>query len=263
MGAQEVRGFALKMLVAIFCAATLLAISPAPARADKALVAVATNFAEVIRELKPVFEQASGHRLQTATGSTGKLYAQIKHGAPFHVLLAADTERPRRLVSEGDAEIGSQFTYATGRLTLWSLGQKQIGPDGRDRLTSAGLRHIAIANPKLAPYGMAAEEALRTFGLWEALSPKIVMGQNIGQTFSMVATGNAELGFVALSAVLSPRNTQTGSRWDIPANAHRPIRQDAVLLKAGRGNTAARTFLRFLKTPQARVIIKRFGYGID
>ena len=245
--------------IAFFC--SLAAI--APARAANALVAVAANFAEVVQELKPIFEKASGHRLQATTGSTGKLYAQITAGAPFQILLSADAMTPERLEAEGTGVARTRFTYAIGRLTLWSSDPARITGDGRAALTASDVRHIAIANPDLAPYGVAARQTLRSLGLWEALRGRIVIGQNIGQTHSMVATGNAQLGFVALSAVLSPRAPAKGSRWDIPGNLFSPIRQDAILLKAGAGNEAARSFLDVLRSAEARRIIERHGYGVE
>jgi len=234
-----------------------------PARAEEALVAVAANFAEVIQDLKPVFEKASGHKLQATTGSTGKLYAQIKEGAPFQILLSADAKTPERLETEKAGVAGSRFTYAIGKLTLWSPDQKRIGSDGAAALKASDVSHIAIANPDLAPYGVAAREALQALRLWDSLKTKIVMGQNIGQTHTMVATGNAQLGFIALSAVLSPRESAKGSRWDVPQNLFAPIRQDAILLNAGSKNEAAIAFIKFLKTPEARTVIESYGYGIE
>ena len=248
---------------ALALAVLSLPIVIAPARAAEALVAVAANFAEVIEELRPIFERETGHRLQATTGSTGKLYAQITAGAPFQILLSADARTPERLEAEGPGISGTRFTYAIGRLTLWSGDPAAIAGDGKAALTASGVRHIAIANPDLAPYGVAARQALQRLGLWESLQGKIVMGQNIGQTHSMVATGNAQLGFVALSAVLSPRAPAGGSRWDVPQDLFAPIRQDAVLLKPGADNAAARAFLEFLKSDPAREIIGRFGYGVE
>ncbi|MEX2455039.1 MAG: molybdate ABC transporter substrate-binding protein, partial [Rhodospirillaceae bacterium] len=221
------------------------------------------NFAEVIEELTPVFERETGHRLQATTGSTGKLYAQIRAGAPFRLLLSADAGTPERLEAEGAGVTGTRFTYAIGRLTLWSSDPGRISGDGKTALTAGDVRHIAIANPDLAPYGIAARQVLQGLGLWDSLQVRIVMGQNIGQTHSMVATGNAQLGFVALSAVLSPRAPAQGSRWDVPPELFAPIRQDAILLKAGAENEAARAFLDFLKSAQAREIIERYGYGVE
>ncbi len=238
------------------------AMATGAARAEDTLVAVAANFAEVVDALQPDFGQATGHRLTAITASTGTLYAQIARGAPFDVLLSADVRTPERLAAEGAGVPGTRFTYAVGRLTLWSSDPARIAGDGAAALRDPELRHIAIANPDLAPYGVAAREALRSLGLWEALRPKLVMGQNIGQTHSMVATGNAALGFVALSAVVSPRAKVRGSRWDVPQKLYSPIRQDALLLRAGAGNAAARAFLDFLKSAEAQAVIKRYGYGL-
>lgn len=238
-----------------------LVIAPLAARADEALAAVAANFAEAAEALVPLFHEATGHDLVLTTGSTGKLFAQISEGAPFDVMLAADTATPARLVDDGLAVAGTPFTYAVGRLTLWSPDPDRIGADGRAALKDDGLRFVAIANPDLAPYGLAAREALRNLGLWDALQPRIVMGQNIGQTNSLVASGAAELGFVALSAVLSPRAETKGSRWDVPQELFQPIRQDAVLLAHGADNLAAQAFLDFLQTPDAVQVIEAFGYG--
>jgi len=232
-------------------------------RAAETLVAVAANFAEVVDELRPTFEKAAGHRINATTGSTGKFYAQIKAGAPFQILLSADAKTPDRLESEGAGVAGTRFTYAIGRLTLWSSDPKRVMGDGKSVLTAGDVRHIAIANPDLAPYGAAARETLQSLGLWDTLKSKIVMGQNIGQTHSMVETGNAQLGFVALSAVLSPRATTKGSRWDVPQELFAPIRQDAILLKPGVDNAAARAFLAFLKSADARKVIERYGYSVE
>lgn len=238
-----------------------LAFGPVMARAETALAAVAANFAETAEALVPLFREATGHDLTLTTGSTGKLYAQIGAGAPFDLLLSADAATPARLLAEGNAVEGSDFTYAVGRLTLWSTDPDRIEGNGRAALEDPDLRFLAIANPDLAPYGVAAREALQSLELWEALQPKIVMGQNIGQTNSMVVTGAAELGFVALSAVLSPRTAIKGSRWDVPQALFNPIRQDAVLLDPGADNAAARAFLVFLRSPEAAAVIDRFGYG--
>lgn len=229
--------------------------------AGTTLVAVAANFAATAEVLARDFATATGHTVRLTTGSTGKLYAQIGAGAPFDVLLAADAATPARLLDEGKAVAGTSFTYAVGRLTLWSPEPARIGADGRAALTDPKLRFVAIANPDLAPYGVAAREALRSLGLWETLQPKIVMGQNIGQTHSMVVSGAAEIGFVALSAVLSPRTETKGSRWDVPRDRYAPIRQDAVLLTAGAENDAAKAFLDFLGSAQAAEVIHGFGYG--
>lgn len=250
------RAFPALLLLTTFPASSL------PARGD-ALLAVAANFAEPIERLQAAFEPSSGHRLIVATGSTGKLYAQIKNGAPFDVLLAADQARPHLLAAEGLALPSTRFTYAIGRLTLWSPDPKRIGKDGVLALKAKNFRYLAIANPDLAPYGAASKQALQALRLWDTLQDRIVMAQNIGQTHALVATGNAELGLVALSHVLSLRNPAPGSRWDVPPDLHAPIRQDAVLLKRGASNPAARAFLEFLRHTAARKIIEEFGYGTE
>ncbi|MEX2615476.1 MAG: molybdate ABC transporter substrate-binding protein [Alphaproteobacteria bacterium] len=240
-----------------------LSVVPAPAHADEALVVVATNFKEVAGELKTMFEAETEHTVNITTGSTGKLYAQIKNGAPFHVFMAADRERPKRLEDEGDGVPGTRLTYAIGRIVLWSPDAGRISGNGVEALKAGDFDHLAIANPELAPYGLAAKQTLRYYGLWDTVSARIVMGQNIGQAHSMVATGNAQMGFVAKSHVASPGNRQPGSSWDVPGEAYDPIRQDAVLLKAGAENAAARAFLDFLRSPWAREVIGRFGYGVE
>lgn len=234
-----------------------------PAAGEEAIVAVAANFAEVAERLEADFERASGHTLTFVAGSTGKLHAQIVNGAPFDAFLSADRESPERLEKEGLAVAGSRFTYATGRLTLWSPEPGRVGSDGAATLRQGKLRRLAIANPALAPYGAAARQTLESLGLWERLKDRIVMGETIGQAHALVASGNAELGFVALSYVLSPRNTSPGSRWDVPLHLHEPIHQDAVLVARGAGNPAARGFLEFLRSAKAKAVIKTYGYGVD
>ena len=253
------RGFARSL-----CAALWIALAgAAPAAADEALVAVAANFAEVAEALRTEFERNTGHTVILTSGSTGKLYAQIAQGAPFHALLSADQKTPARLEAEGHAVAGTRFTYAIGRLALWSADPQRIGADARAALTDPGLRFVAIANPALAPYGMAARETLEALGLWDALRPNIVMGENIGQAHAMVASGNAELGFVALSALMSRRAAAGGSRWEVPQDLFTPIRQDALLLTAGRGHPAAVAFLSLLRSQQARRVIGTYGYAVE
>ena len=246
-------------------AAMLLVAGPSAARAETVLVAVAANFADAAATLSPMFSAATGHDVQLTTGATGKLYAQITEGAPFEVLLSADARTPLRLEEEGKAVAQTRFTYAVGQLALYSADPGRIGPDGRAALEDPALRFVAIANPDLAPYGVAAREAMQAMGLWDALSAKVVMGQNVGQTFSLVATGAAEVGFVAMSAVKSPGkdpgHAPAGSHWQVPQEMFGPIRQDAVLLVAGAGNPAALAFMDFLKSPEAVAVIAAFGYG--
>lgn len=232
--------------------ALLFACLPVPAIADQALVAVAANFSEAAHTLGSDFEKSTAHNITITTGSTGKLYAQILHGAPYDILLAADQKRPEILETDGQALPGSRFTYAVGRLTLWSASN-DVGPD---TLRSGNFRKLAIANPDLAPYGAAAQATLHALGVADLVKPKIVMGENIAQAFALVSTGNAELGFVALANVLNA----AGSRWDIPSNLHSPIRQDAVLLKRAAANPAAKDFVLYLKGAKAKAIIESLGY---
>ena len=239
-----------------------LAVVPA-AHGGEAIIAVATNFRNVAELLKLDFERQSGHAIELAAGSTGKLYAQIIMGAPYDAFLAADQVRPERLEREGFAAPGTRFTYAIGVLTLWSADAGLLETASADVLSSPDIRHVAVASPALAPYGAAAKQALGGLGLWDAVRNKLVMGQNVGETFSMVATGNAEAGFVALSAVLDPRTGGRGSRWDVPGELYDPIRQDAVLLMRGADNDAASQFLQFLRTPDARAVMRQSGYRTD
>ncbi|WP_347310293.1 molybdate ABC transporter substrate-binding protein [Defluviimonas sp. SAOS-178_SWC] len=224
-----------------------------PVRAETALVAVATNFRPVVEALAPAFEGETGHRIELSAAATGKLAAQVEAGAPFDVFLAADTTTPDRLVSEGFADSESRFTYAVGQLVLWSANPAADLGDPTAALRAA--RHIAIANPEIAPYGKAAMQSLAFMGLPD-LSDKFVTGENIGQTHALVASRAAELGFVAGSAVTDG----TGTGWTVPADHHDPIRQDAVLLAHGEGNPAASAFLAYLRSDAARAVIARFGY---
>jgi len=247
--------------VAVLLAALLLA---APAvRSEVALVAVAANFAEVMERLEADFEAESPHAVTITTGSTGQLYAQIANGAPFDALLAADQARPERLEAEGLAVRGSRFTYARGQLVLWSVEADRVGDDGQIVLLQGEFRRLAMANPDLAPYGLAARQVLEGLNLFAALRDRIVFGENVGQTHAMVATGNAELGFVARSYVDSPRNPAPGSRWTVPETLHEPIRQDAVLLLRGEDNSAARDLLAYLRRPAVRQVIAGHGYGVE
>lgn len=234
-----------------------------PAIAGETTVAVAANFTDVLTELQPGFQAVTGHDVRLVIGSTGKLYAQIIAGAPFDVLLAADQERPMRLVAADLAVKDSRFTYAVGQLTLWSADPQRIGADGPAALRAADVRHVAMAHPDLAPYGAAARATLQALGVWDDLQNRIVRAENVGQVFAMVASGNAELGFVARSAVRNPRRDITGSHWDVPAAFHAPIRQDAVLLRRGSANPAARAFLDTLAGDEARAMIQRFGYRTE
>ncbi len=241
-------------------ATVLLAAFSTPAAADTVLIAVAANFAGAAEKIAAEFNQKTGNTAEITTGSTGKLYAQITEGAPFEILLSADMKTPKKLQAEGQAVEGSQFTYAIGGLTVWSVDAGLIGADAKTSLSSDKIRFVAIANPDLAPYGVAAKEALTNLGLWDAIQPKIVLGQNIGQVFAMASAGAADAAFVATSALAGPDAPKTGSRLDIPQALFTPIRQDAVLLNKGKDNAAAIAFLDFLKGDTAKGIITDFGY---
>lgn len=230
------------------------------AHADKVTVAVAANFTAPIQKIALAFEQETGHKIVAAYGSTGKFYAQIKNGAPFEVLLAADDETPTKLVAEGAAVAGTQFTYAIGKLVLWSA--KPAVVDGAGEVLKRGaFDHIALANPKLAPYGAAAVQAMKTLGVFDALQPKLVTAESIGQSYQFVTSGNALLGFVALSQVLKDGKIE-GSVWIVPAKLYSPIRQDAVLMEKGKSNPAAVALMQFLKGEKTKVIVKSFGYEL-
>lgn len=232
-------------------------------RAEAVLVATASNFAEAASEIAAAFEAGSGHRVTISLGATGKIYAQVRNGAPYDVFLSADRRRPEMLETEGFATRGARFTYAIGRLTLWSVDAKRIAGDPKTALTGKTVRAIAIANPALAPFGLAAQETLQKLGLWQRLAPRLVTGENIGQAFTLTATGNAQLGFVATSLLEGERGKALGgSRWDVPASLHAPIRQDAVLLKRAATNAAARDFLDYLRAPKARAIMTQLGYNV-
>ena len=229
------------------------------ARADDVQVAVAANFAAPMQKIAAQFEKDSGHKLVLSSGATGKFYAQIRNGAPFEVLLAADDATPVKLEKEGYAVAGSRFTYAIGRLVLWSAKADVV--DGKGEVLKKGpFTHLSIANPKLAPYGAAAAQTLKALGLLDAVQPKFVQAENITQAFQFIASGNAELGFVALSQVYEDGKLKSGSAWIVPANLHQPIRQDAVLLEKGRTRPAAQALLRFLKSDQAKNLIRQVGY---
>ncbi|MDZ4251582.1 MAG: molybdate ABC transporter substrate-binding protein [Sulfuritalea sp.] len=237
----------------------LLACLGRAACAGEVQVAVAANFAAPAKLIAAAFEKDTGHKAQLAFGGTGKFYAQIRNGAPFDVLLAADDETPARLEQEGAAVAGSRFTYATGRLLLWSAQAGYVDDQGKV-LTQGDFRHLAIANPRLAPYGAAAVEVLTALKLLDAVRPRFVQAENIAQAHQFVATGNAELGFVALSQLMQDGRLGAGSAWLVPAKLHRPIKQDAVLL--GKGKPAAVAWLKYLRGDKAQAIIKSFGYEI-
>jgi molybdate transport system substrate-binding protein len=236
---------------------------PVAACAEEAIIALAANFKDTADKLEADFESRTGHDIILTAGSTGKLYAQIVNGAPFDIFLAADQVRPRLLEERNKIVQGSRFTFATGRLVLWSSDASRLNnTNGAVILSDGDFRRLAIANPDLAPYGAAAREVMQNLGTWEVLQSKIVMGENISQGFTFVATGNAELGFVALSSVLA-NDEYSGSYWEPPPVLYTPIKQDAVWLKRAENNKAAQDFLAYLKSDDARAIIADLGYRIE
>ncbi len=231
------------------------------AHADEVSVAVAANFTAPMKTIAADFEKDTGHKVVASYGATGKFYTQIKNGAPFEVFLAADDKTPAKLINEGAAVKGSAFTFAVGKLVLWSPKQAIVDGAG-EVLKNGGFNHIAIANPKTAPYGAAAVATMKALGVLGALEPKFVVGENITQTYQFVSTGNALLGFVALSQVLVDGKI-AGSSWVVPANLYAPILQDAVILDKGKGKPAAEAFMKYLKTDKARAVIKSYGYALS
>jgi molybdate transport system substrate-binding protein len=240
-------------------ALTLAALAPlsAPARAASTSIAVAANFTEPAKRLVAAFELKTGDDVVLSFGASGQFVTEITQGAPYAVLLSADAARPQKLVSMGLAEKDSCFTYAIGKLVLFSAKAGFVDPVGKV-LADGKFTHIAIADPKAAPYGAAGIETLKKLGLYEAIAPKVVTGKTISQTYQFVASGNAELGFVALSQVV---NNKTGSQWLVPPADYKPIIQDAVLLKTGASDPVAKAFLAYLKTPEALAVIRSYGYA--
>jgi molybdate transport system substrate-binding protein len=234
----------------------LLALMGSTAHPAEVTVAVAANFAAPMQRIAAAFQSDTGHRAMLAVGATGAFYTQIRNGAPFDVLLAADDDTPARIESDGFAVKGSRFTYALGRLALWSA-KPGVVEDHGDVLKRENVDRVAIANPKLAPYGKAAVETMQKLGVYERLQPRIVQAENIAQAFQFVATGNAPIGFVALSQVFDAK----GSKWIVPEDLHAPLRQDAVLLAHGKNNDAAAALMQYLKGDKARGIIRAYGYG--
>ena len=248
----------LMRLFALIVTLAALIQAPSPAYAASTNVAVAANFNDAAKEIAALFKTKTGHDAVLSFGSSGLFYTEIKQGAPFQVFLSADAERPQKLADEGFALPQSRFTYAIGKLVLWSKDPTAI--KGMETLKANAFSKLSIADPNSAPYGVAAIETLKALEIYQSVEKKIVMGASISQAFQFIETGNAELGFVALSQLI---NTQSGSRWMVPQNLYSEIRQDAILLKSGEQNEAAKAFLDFLKSPDARSIITKFGYVID
>jgi molybdate transport system substrate-binding protein len=248
----------MKLRMLAGCLFILASTMVTPALAEQVLVAVTANFLPPFRELAIEFEKTGGHTVRVVSGSSGNFYSQIKNGAPFDVFFSADAERPKLLEEEGLGVKDSRFTYAIGRLVLWSPNPNLI--TGEHSLRTEHFKHLAMANPKTAPYGVAALQTMQKLGVWDTLQPRIVMGENLGQTMGFIESGNAELGFVALSQALDPKLNAKGARWDVPTDLHAPIKQDVILLAKGKDNPAAKSLMAFVGGPQAKEIIERYGY---
>jgi molybdate transport system substrate-binding protein len=238
-----------------------LGVAAGAALGDEVQVAVAANFTAPMQKIATEFEKDTGHKAQLIFGATGRFYAQIKSGAPYEVLLGADSETETKLVNEGSAVAGSQFTYAIGKLVLWSA-RPGIVDDKGAVLKSASISHVAYCNPALAPYGAAAVEAMKSLGVFVPLQPKLVEGESIAQAYQFVVSGNAEIGFVALSQVYKDGKIPEGSVWVVPANLYSQIRQDAVILDKGKGHAAAIDLIKYLKSDKAKAVIRSYGYDL-
>lgn len=245
-------------LITAFITSMLLSVS---AQAAEVKVAVAGNFAQPMKDIAAEFEKDTGHKLSLTQGATGKFYAQITNGAPFEVFLSADDETPSKLVKEGKAVSGTQFTYAIGRLVLWSPDEKLVDQGGAVLKTDR-FKFVAIANAKVAPYGRAAVQTMQKLGVLSTIEPRVVQGESITQTHQFVTTGNAQLGFVALSQVWENNRIKSGSGWLIPEEMHEQLRQDIVLLNPGKDSSAATALVNYLKSDKAKKIIDRYGYKL-
>ena len=250
----------LRQLVRAAACSGVLLLTCKAALAAEVQVAVAANFTAPMQKIAAAFEQDTGHKAVLSFGATGKFYAQIQNGAPFHVLLSADDTTPERLEREGRAAQGTRFTYAIGQLVLWSPREGYVDAQGQV-LRTGDFAHLAIANPRLAPYGLAAQQTLEKLGLTERTKPRLVTGESIGQAYQFVASGNAQLGFVALSQVMEDGKIAKGSAWQVPSHLHEPIRQDAVILATGKDNHAAAALVQYLKGEKARAVIRAYGYA--
>jgi len=235
-----------------------LALVATAAHADEITVAVAANFTAPFNNIAAAFEKETGHKVVAAFGSTGKFYAQIRNGAPFDILLAADSETPARLVKEGAGVAGSQFSYAIGKLVLWSANPAMVDAQG-EVLKKGGFKHIALTNPRLAPYGAAAVETMKAMGVHDSLAAKFVTAETVTQAYQFVSSGNSQLGFLALSQVLKDGQVE-GSAWIVPARLYTPILQDAVLLTPGKDKAGAAALLTYLKGEKAQAVVRSFGY---
>lgn len=245
-----------------FISALLFVASATSLRAEEAMVAVAANFAAPMHKIAASFQKETGHKLSLSFGSTGAFYAQIKNGGPFDVFLSADSSAPLKLEEEGLGVSNSRFKYAKGQLVLWSKTEGMVDLKGQ-ALGSKDVQRIAIANPKLSPYGAASLEVLMQLGLLKELQAKLIQGDNIAQTYQFVMTQNAQMGFVALSQVFANGKIISGSAWTIPANLYKPIQQDAILLKHGKDNPAAKALMVYLRSDNAKEVMKSYGYLTD
>ena len=254
---QQARSVA---VIAAVTSSAMLCLWSGQAQAAEVSVAVAANFTAPMKKIAAEFEKDTGHKAEMSFGATGKFYAQINNGAPFGILLAADDTTPEKIAKEGKGVADSRFTYAIGTLVLWSPKAGYVDDKG-EVLKTGDYKHIAIANPKLAPYGTAAMEVLSKLGLTAQVQPKAVWGENIAQTYQFAATSNAQLGFVALSQVLENGKLREGSAWQVPGNMHEPIRQDAIILNSAKDNEAAKALMKYLREPKAHEIIKSYGYS--
>jgi molybdate transport system substrate-binding protein len=248
----------LRLTALVAALGALLSSLAAPTEAGVTHVAVAANFTEPAKEIAALFKEKTGNEAVLIFGASGAFFTQITHSAPFEVFLSADEDRPRAAVEQGFAVPDSRFTYAIGKLVLWSRVVDVT--DGEAALKAGNFLKLSIANPNAAPYGTAAVETMQALGVYDALKAKIVQGNSIAQAFQFVDTRNAEVGFVALSQLYG---VTAGTRWEVPPNLYSPIRQDAVLLKTGADSEASKAFLDFLKGPEARAIIERFGYALN
>ena len=255
------RGFFVALGVVAAVAAGIVA-GPRTAAAAQATVAVATNFLVPLRSLAEEFAGRTGHSLRISSGSTGQLYAQITNGAPYDVFLSADAARPERLEQDGAIIPGTRRTYALGRIVLWSADPGRVDAGGAEALGTLGKGKIAIANPEVAPYGVASQETLERLGFWERFQDRLVRGINVAQVFQFIGTRNAAMGFIAMSQLGGRPEGEEGSIWVVPAELHAPIRQDMVLLARAEGNEAASAFLDFLAAPDILARIEAFGYSI-
>ena len=250
----------MKKRVIPFALSALAAIA-SPALAAEVHVAVAANFTAPVQAIAAEFEKDTGNKVVASFGATGQFYAQIKNGAPFEVFLAADDSTPAKLEAEKATVPGSRFTYATGKLALWSAKENYVDDKG-EVLKKNQYAHLSIANPKTAPYGLAATQVLAKLNLTQTVAPKLVEGQNISQAYQFIASGNAELGFVALSQIYNDGKISGGSAWIVPGELHEPIKQDAVILEKGKDNPVAKQFIDYLKGPKAAAVIKAYGYAL-